>query len=130
MMMIYEAKGDYESALESYLKQRQFSGNTDENHPGWLMTKAQIQALGGRTGEARESLEKAMSSELIKNSPRGYAYEFLIAYALLDDRENAMKWLGTAKGTREQMFNFVKFDPRLDKLRQETRFKEITGSAF
>ena len=67
---------------------------------------------------------------MVKENPRGYAFEVAIAYALADEKENAVKWIETAKNAKDHSFNFVRVDPRLDNLRQEPKFQELTENAF
>ena len=94
------------------------------------MITAQVQSVGGKKAEAEANLQKAVSSAVVKENPRGYAFEVAVAYALADDKENAVKWLETAKIAKDHSFNFVKVDPRLDNLRQTAKFQELTKSAF
>ena len=130
MRVINEAMGNYAEAIEAYSKERNFAGNTDESEPGWSMITAQVQSVGGKNAEAAANLQKAVSSAVVKENPRGYAFEVAVAYALADDKENAVKWIETAKNAKDHGFNFVKVDPRLDNLRQEPAFKELTENAF
>jgi tetratricopeptide (TPR) repeat protein len=130
MRVINEAAGNYEQANEAYSKERNFAGNADENEPGWAMITAQVKSVGGKTGEAAENLKNALSSPDVTQNLRGFAYEFAIAYALLGEKENAVKWIETAKELKDHGFNFVNVDPRLDNLRQDAKFQQLTEKAF
>ena len=130
MRVIYEAAGKYTEAREAYLKERNFAGNTDESEPGWMMITAQVESVGGKKAEAEASLQKAVSSPVVKENPRGYAYEVAVAYTLAGDKENALRWIETAKNAKDHSFNFVKVDPRLDILRQAEKYRELTENIF
>jgi tetratricopeptide (TPR) repeat protein len=130
MRVINEASGNYEQANEAYSKERNFAGNADETEPGWAMITSQVKSVGGKKDEAAENLQKALSSSIVTENPRGYAFEIAVAYALLGEKENAVKWIETAKNAKDHSFNFVKVDPRLDVLRQERKFQEFTNEVF
>ena len=125
------ALGNYETAFEAYSKQRFYVGDTDENDPGWLMVTAQIQSLNkDKIEQAKANLQKSVSSSEIKNNVRAYAFEIAVAYSLLNEKDEAIKWIETAKNSRNHSFNFVKVDPRLDNIREEPKFQEIINDAF
>ncbi len=130
MRVIYEAQGKYEQANEAYSKERKFTGNADENQPGWSMITAQVKSTGGKKIEAAENLKIALSSAFVRENPRGYAFEIAVAYALSGENENSVKWIETAKIAKDHGFNFVNVDPRLDVLRQEKKFQELTNEVF
>lgn len=130
MRIIYEATGNFSEANTAYINERNFTGNTDENEPGWMMIAAQVELIGGKKAEAAAHIEKAVSSEVVKKNPRGYAYEVAVAYAFSGEKENALKWIETAKTAKDHSFNFVKVDPRLDNLRQEEKYRALTENIF
>ncbi|MGI9054767.1 MAG: tetratricopeptide repeat protein [Pyrinomonadaceae bacterium] len=130
MRIIYEASGNYEQANEAYSKERSFAGNTDENEPGWSMVTAQVESVGGKNVEAAKNLQTALSSAFVRENPRGYAFEIAVAYAIAGEKENALRWIETAKTAKDHGFNFVKVDPRLDNLRQESGFQKLAENAF
>ncbi len=131
LSMTNVALGNYEQAFEAYSKQRFFIGDTDENDPGWLMVTAQIQSLDeAKKEEAKTNLQRSVSSAEIKNNVRAYAFEIAVAYALLNEKDESLKWIELAKISKNHSFNFVKVDPRLDNIRAEPKFQEIIKDAF
>lgn len=130
LRIINEAAGNFSAAEEAYSKERIYSGNTNDNEPGWAMISAQVQSVGGKFSEAEANLKRAVSSTVVRENSRGYANEVAVAYALLGDKKNAIEWIEKAKNSKDHGFNFVKVDPRLDKLRDEPKFIELTERAF
>ena len=45
----YQALGNYDAAMNSFLRERSLSG--DEDIPEWFVTQAQIEALGDKRAE-------------------------------------------------------------------------------
>jgi serine/threonine protein kinase/tetratricopeptide (TPR) repeat protein len=125
MRVIYEAVGNYDEAQNAYQKERLFAGNSDENEPGWLMITAQVQATGGKRDEALANLKKVSASNFVKNNPKAYAYEVAIAYALLSENDDAISWLEKSAAANAQGFNFAKVDSRLEKIKDDPRFRKI-----
>ncbi len=117
LRMIYQATGNYEETLATYQKERIYSNDTDEKNPNWLMITAQVEAVGGKREEALRNLNLAIAAPSVKNNPNTYSYEIAVAYALLDDRENALKWLAIADKSRAHSFSFAQVDSRLEKVR-------------
>ena len=128
--VIHEAAGNYAEAAEAYEKERNFSGNADEDTPGWEMITAQVRSVGGLRAEAAESVKKAVSSTVVRENPRGYSNEIAIAYALLGDKKNALEWIAKAKDYKDHGFNFINVDPRFDRLRSEPDFQAIVKDVF
>lgn len=123
--IISEATGNYQEAQSAYQKERSFRGNTDENEPGWAMITAQVEAVGGKREKALQILQKALDDPIVINNPKAYSYEIALAYIFLDEKEKALDWLEKAKESKDHSFNFILVDPRLDKLRDNPRFKEL-----
>ncbi|MFN2406403.1 MAG: hypothetical protein ABR594_10120, partial [Pyrinomonadaceae bacterium] len=53
------------------------------------------------------------------------AYEIAIIFTLLDDFDNAFRWLGQAEREHAVGFTFVRVDPHLRKLRNDPRFNDF-----
>jgi eukaryotic-like serine/threonine-protein kinase len=118
LRMIYSAMGNYEETLAAYKKERTFSNDTDEANPHWLMITAQVQAIGGKKEDALKSLNRSVNTPTVKNNPVAYSYEIAAAYALLGERQNALRWLETAEKTRASNYNYATVDARFDKIRR------------
>jgi TolB-like protein/DNA-binding winged helix-turn-helix (wHTH) protein len=63
-----------------------------------------------------------------KVNPRD-PYGTAVSFALAGDRENALRWLTTAKEQRNLSFPLAGVDPKLDALNADPRFAELLGSA-
>lgn len=126
LRIIYSATGNYAEALSAYEKERLYSGSTEANDPGWLMITAQVQAVGGQRDEAAANLRKSETAPIVKNNARAYADEMAMAYALLGDADNAVRWLAKAREVRSYSLNFAAVEPRYDKIKNDPRFVELT----
>ncbi len=126
--VVFEATGNFSAALTAYQNERIYSENTDENDEGWMMIAAQVQAVGGNRDEALTNLKRTTENAFVKNNPTGFAYEIALAYALLGETAPAIEWLKKAKDVNSYGFNFVRVDPRFDKIRNDSRFVELVGN--
>jgi hypothetical protein len=63
---------------------------------------------------------------VVKNNARAYADEMAIAYSLIGDPDNAIRWLAHARQVRSYSLNFAAVEPRYDKIRNDPRFIELT----
>jgi tetratricopeptide (TPR) repeat protein len=81
-----------------------------------------VYALAGRKDDAMRIIEK-----LERRSRQGYVSPtaFAYIYAALGDKEKAIAYL--EKGYEERAFQmqFLKIDPRWDKLRNDPRFADL-----
>ncbi|MEW6208016.1 MAG: protein kinase [Acidobacteriota bacterium] len=121
---IHQSAGDYDGAMAAYQKEYSFSGGGDE--PGWKVIRAQIEALRDRE-EARALLKRALS---IPNLTRGadfLTYEIAVAFALMGERDEALRWLARAEAIKAHSFNFAAVDPRLDTVRADARFENLAS---
>ncbi len=120
---IYQALGNYEASMNSFLRERSASGG--ENEPGWYVTQAQVEALGDKRAESLAKLNEAVESDEIKNYPTAYAYEIALAYAAFGDKQKALDWLEKSEASNNHSFNFLEVDPRLDSLHNEPRYAAL-----
>jgi TolB-like protein/Tfp pilus assembly protein PilF/tRNA A-37 threonylcarbamoyl transferase component Bud32 len=124
--VVFEAMGNYSAALTAYQNERIYSENTGEDDEGWLMIAAQVQAVGGNREEALANLKRAGENAFVKKNPASFAFEIAAAYALLGETEKALEWLKKSKDVKGYSFSFAQVDPRLDKIRSDPRFAELT----
>ena len=91
----------------------------EDNSPG---AAGQVYALAGRKDDAMRIIAKLQSP-----TRQGYmpATTFALIYAALGDKEKAIAYL--EKGYEERAFQmqFLKVDPRWDKLRDDPRFEDL-----
>jgi TolB-like protein/Tfp pilus assembly protein PilF/predicted Ser/Thr protein kinase len=116
---VYEVQGKYDQALESYRQGREKGGG----FPGWDPYTAGCLALMGKSGEAREGLEKT-----IEYSKENYIASTLIAsvYSVLGEKDQAFAWLERAARERDPfLLMFLKPVHRFDSLRSDPRYAEL-----
>lgn len=118
---IYQAQGNYEAALAAFQKERSYSG-AGEEELGWLIIQAQVEALGNHREQAASLLEKALKDQFVQQNPTSYANEIALAYAALDNKENAFAWLEKAYLANDHSIAFVNVEPRFDNISQDPRF--------
>jgi TolB-like protein/DNA-binding winged helix-turn-helix (wHTH) protein/Tfp pilus assembly protein PilF len=114
----YEQKGMYREALEQYREVQ--SKLEDKQMP---VQAGYTYAVSGRKAEARKILNGML--EKAKHST-GNPYIIAVIYAGLGEKENAFKWLEESYAARILMPGSLRFDARLDTLRDDPRFKQIT----
>jgi serine/threonine protein kinase/tetratricopeptide (TPR) repeat protein len=114
----YELKGMQSEALAAFEQERSFAGDTPTTHA----KRAHVLAAIGKKDEARSILE-----EIIAKRAQNWvtAYEIAIIYTLLDDFDNAFRWLVQAEREHAVGFTFVRVDPHLAKLRSDPRFVDL-----
>ncbi|MBD0369705.1 MAG: protein kinase [Pyrinomonadaceae bacterium] len=115
--MAYEMKGQYAEAIASYQKAR--SLNAD---PRVLALLGHAYAASGRRDEALKMLNQL--KELAKQQYVA-AYNFVIIYAGLGDKDRAFEWLEKTYEDRTSRMTILQVDPFLDPLRTDERFTEM-----
>ncbi len=121
---IYQAMGNYEAAMNSFLRERSASGG--DNLPGWYVVQAQVEAMGEKRVEALEKFSQAISDNSVKNNPEAYAYEIALAFVAFGDKQKSLDWLEKAEAANNHSFNFLEVDPRLDALHSDPRFDALS----
>jgi TolB-like protein/Tfp pilus assembly protein PilF len=121
---IYQAQGDYDVALAAFQKERSYSGANDEDL-GWLIIQAQVEAIGNHRDQAARLLEKALNDSFVQRNPTSYANEIALAFAALNDRENALMWLEKAYLANDHSICFLNVEPRFDNISQDPRFAAL-----
>jgi tetratricopeptide (TPR) repeat protein len=114
----YELKGMHSEALAAFEQERSFAGDTPTTHA----KRAHVLAAIGKKEEARAILEEILAR---RSQNWVTAYEVAIIYTLLDDFENAFRWLAQAEREHAVGFTFVRVDPHLAKLRSDPRFADL-----
>jgi len=116
----YEQKGMYDNAITEFKKAIPLLGGNE-----WSLTRGglgHVYALLGRRSEAL-----ALVAELKQLSERGYvpATSIAVIYAGLGEKDQAFVWL--EKGYEERAFQmqWLRVEPRWDKLRSDPRFADL-----
>lgn len=124
---IYQLKKDYPAARNAFQQERSYS-NGEDDHPGWFVIEAQVEALSQDKKEVMTRLDQAVADKRVKDHPATYAYETALAYHALGETEKALAWLKNAKKTSDNGIYMMGVDPRLENLKTEKRFQEIQQS--
>ena len=113
----YEQKGANKEAIAELTRAQQTSG--DVAMACWL---GHVLAQDGQVNEARRVL-----SQIEEHAKKNYVppYNLAVLYAGLGQQEQALDWLEKGFQDRSLRPVWVKFDPRLDGLRQENRFMQL-----
>jgi DNA-binding winged helix-turn-helix (wHTH) protein/TolB-like protein/Tfp pilus assembly protein PilF len=121
--LAYEQKGLSKQAADEFKKVHDLSG--DNAGPGAPL--GHLYAVTGKTGEARRLID-----ELRDVSKRRFVspYEVAVIYAGLGEKEQALEWLEKARDERSLRPVWLKFDPRLDDLRADSRFADLMRRVF
>jgi serine/threonine protein kinase/tetratricopeptide (TPR) repeat protein len=88
-----------------------------------LRDTVQAYALSGDEKRARETLAKMLPAN--PEEPHIGAYAIALAFAALDDREDALHWLEKAYEVRAFPLPEISIDVRLDPLREDERFLKL-----
>jgi tetratricopeptide (TPR) repeat protein len=112
-----EQKGMYSEALEQFQEVK----NKSENKllPGHA---GHTYAISGRKDEARKILNSLLEEA---HQSRGNPYLVAVIYAGLGEKDQAFKWLEKAFSDYSLLPGPLRFDPRLDVLRNDPRYKEL-----
>ncbi|CAN5849552.1 hypothetical protein BH20ACI4_BH20ACI4_32610 [soil metagenome] len=113
----YMMKGEYESALKEFAK-----AQTLNSDPRVLMLFA---CNYSRMGNRAEALKKIEELEKVSGEKFVSPYYFALAFASLDDKDKAFKWLEKAYTEREGRMTLMKADPLLDDLHSDPRFEDL-----
>ncbi len=124
MRWVHQATGDYDAAIAAYQKEHSFSGGGNE--PGWAIIRAQMEAMRNRE-EARATLKRALAVPGLTRGADFLNYEIAMAFALIEERDEALRWLARAEATKAHSFNFAAVDPRLDSVRADLRFENLVS---
>jgi DNA-binding winged helix-turn-helix (wHTH) protein/TolB-like protein len=115
----YEQKGMYREAIEEYRKGVKSSdGKLTPAISGYTF------AVSGRRSEAVRILDRLIER---KKQTSGSPYLVAVIYAGLGSRDEAFKWLDRAFAEHALLPGPIRFDPRLDSLRDDPRFRNLLG---
>ncbi len=118
----YEMKGMCNEALTVFERERAFAGDT----PTTRTKHAHVLASCGRTAESRALLDELISR---RHEQWVTAYEIAVIFSLLEDGDEAFRWLDIAGRENAVGLSYVRVDPRLNKVRSDPRFDELLRRA-
>lgn len=113
----FEQKGMYAEALQQFQEVKNKSeSKVMPGHAGHTY------AISGRKDEARKILNSLLEKA---NQARGNPYMVAVIYAGLGEKDQAFKWLEKAYADYSLLPGPLRFDPRLDTLRNDSRYKDL-----
>jgi tetratricopeptide (TPR) repeat protein len=117
---IYEAKGDFASALSQYRHVLDVNPSYRRGIPayGYLLA---------RTGQTDRARARVISAQLERanTTVRNVAFQVAVVYAGLGEDDLALDWLERAWRTRQAHFPFAAAESRLRRFHQNPRFREL-----
>jgi serine/threonine protein kinase/Tfp pilus assembly protein PilF len=116
----YALQKKYDEAIQSFRKARELSGD----YPLSLAALSYSLAVAGKKGEALELLSKLDRISKKRYVPSLY---FALIYMGLGDNDQAFHWIEKGIEERSGYLLYFKVDPKVDKLRSDSRFKELLG---
>jgi eukaryotic-like serine/threonine-protein kinase len=115
----YEQKGRYEEAVAALQKAVTLSrGNTS--------TRAMLAHTYARMGKAEEARRLLAELEELSRHAHVSAYALATVHAALGETHQAFAWLQRAAAERSSDLVYLLVDPKLDALRSDPRFRELT----
>jgi len=114
----YEQKNMAEEAIPEFKK----AVDSTNGAPFFVAALGHGYALAGRKGEAQQVLK-----DLSEKSKKTYVSPFDVAliYTALGEKDTAFDWLDKAIDERSTFLVYSKWEPRLDPLRSDPRFKNL-----
>ena len=116
---VYEQQGRYSDALQAMRKaQALLTANT-----ALVADIGHVYAVSGDRAAALKILD-----QLRETSRRTYvnAFEVALIYAALGEKQTALQWLEKAYIERSDFMIYLVIDPRLDSLRSDPKFIDLT----
>jgi TolB-like protein/DNA-binding winged helix-turn-helix (wHTH) protein/Tfp pilus assembly protein PilF len=113
--LAFEQKGLYEEAIFELRKARDTSGNSQNV----LASLGHTLALAGQKSAAY----KILGELLAKEDPVPYA--IAVIYQGLGEKQQTIGWLKKVKDKKDALDMMMKFDPRMDNLRDDPGFQKL-----
>ena len=85
-----------------------------------LTREAEMLYANGRTAESTRALQNAE-----QRFPETHAYDIAVAHAFRGETDDAFKWLGRAYDQRDYYMQYVRFEPILQRLKSDPRFRAL-----
>ena len=114
----YEQKGMLADAIDQFRKAK----DTNADSPEPLELLAHTCAISGHKDEARTLLSELQASRKLKCL---HPYHVALAYAALNQKDQAFEWLAKPYANWTERLRMLRFDPRMDCLKTDSRFAAI-----
>lgn len=119
----YEQKGMFEEAIAQFIKAKDASDDSVE--PFELL--GHVFATTGHRDEARKILAELHSAAKQKNV---HPYNVALIHAALGQTRQAFKWLEKPYVNWTERLRMLRFDPRMDSLKEDPRFMAVFQSSM
>ncbi|MFI5129096.1 MAG: tetratricopeptide repeat protein [Chitinophagales bacterium] len=116
--MAYQQKKMFEQAIKDYQSALELS----PNNPNFLAALGHVHASNGNTLAANKILDTLF---VVNKQEPVSPFFFALVYAGLNDKENALKWLEKAYEEKSGSVRYLKMEPRLQNMRNETRYTAL-----
>jgi len=118
----YEQKGMTDQAVAEFKSATESAGKDSPMYTFVLAGLGHAYATAGKKNDAQGVLQA-----LLARATQSYASPFDIAlvYTALGDKDAAFSWLDKAVADRSTWLVYSKWEPRLDPLRSDPRFKDV-----
>ncbi len=114
----YEQKGMLADAIDQFRKAK--DANPDSTEPLELL--AHVSAISGQKDEARALLSELQS---FRKPNSLQPYHVALIYAALNQKDQAFEWLAKPYANWTERLRMLRFDPRMDRLKTDSRFAAI-----
>ncbi len=116
--LAYEQQGKYSEDENAFRKAKDLL----KDNEAVVADMGHLYAVSGRKDQALKVIEelKALSKQRYASS-----YHVALIYLALNEMDQAFAWLEKAYQERSDMLVYLKVDPRVDKLRSDSRFKDL-----
>jgi DNA-binding winged helix-turn-helix (wHTH) protein/tetratricopeptide (TPR) repeat protein len=114
----YEQKGMLPDAIDQFRKAK--DANAESTEPLELL--AHTCAISGQKDEARALLTELQSSRKPNSL---HPYHVALIYAALNQKDQAFEWLAKPYANWTERLRMLRFDPRMDRLKADSRFAAI-----
>ena len=118
----YEQTGRFEEAIAEARQAIEASGG----NPLYLASLGHAYAMQGDVEKARQTLAELDS---LGTERHVSAYHTAVIHAALGDRDEAFRWMDAAFDERSPWIGYLLVDPRLDPLRDDSRFSQLLARA-
>jgi DNA-binding winged helix-turn-helix (wHTH) protein/TolB-like protein/Tfp pilus assembly protein PilF len=116
--LAFEHKGMYEEAIAEFKR----AGELDPDTTDALEALGYVYAVTGRRTEARKVLAELQEMMQRREVSR---YNLALIYAALGEKDRAFEWLERAAADKSLQTIYLRFDPQLDILKADPRFKDF-----
>jgi DNA-binding winged helix-turn-helix (wHTH) protein/tetratricopeptide (TPR) repeat protein len=119
----YEQKGMVAKAIDQFRKAK----DANPENPEPLELLAHASATSGQEDQARSLLSELESSRKPNSL---HPYHVALIYAALNQKEQAFEWLAKPYANWTERLRMLRFDPRMDRLKADSRFAVIVQNSI